>query len=85
MCDLKSWLRTLRSNEVVGDCFQQGRREGKMSILAGSSEWAELETAQQALQIELMQIESEIEAQQEAMARIETQIRFLDRATRQAA
>jgi hypothetical protein len=56
-----------------------------MSILAGSSEWAELETAQQALQIELMQIESEIEAQQEAMARIETQIRFLDRATRQAA
>jgi hypothetical protein len=56
-----------------------------MRILEGSSRWTELETAQRALQIELMQIDSEIEAEQEAMARIETQIRILEKATRQAA
>ena len=56
-----------------------------MGILAGSSKWAELESARQVLQIELLRIDSEIDAEQEAMARIETQIRILEKATRQAA
>jgi len=56
-----------------------------MGILAGSSKWAELESAQEVLQIELLQIDREIEVEQEAMARIETQIRILEKATRQAA
>ena len=85
MCDLNSWLSSLWSNEVVGDCNQQGRKEAGMGILAGSSKWAELESAQEVLQIELLQIDREIEVEQEAMARIETQIRILEKATRQAA
>jgi hypothetical protein len=80
-----SWLNSLLSNEVVGDCIQQGRKEAAMGILAGSSQWAELESAQQVLQIELRQIDREIQAEQEAVARIESQVRILENARRQAA
>jgi hypothetical protein len=56
-----------------------------MGVPAGSSKWAELEAAQQVLQIELMQIDSEIHAEEEALAGIETRIRIFEQANRQAA
>ena len=56
-----------------------------IGIHSGCSKWAELEAAQQVIELELMHIESEILAEQEALARIETQVCILERANRQAA
>jgi hypothetical protein len=56
-----------------------------MGMNAGHSMLIRLEAQQKALEAELVQVDREIQQEQEALARIETKVRSLEKANRKAA
>jgi hypothetical protein len=77
---------TVRSIHLQGlNPLKIGWRITRMGMNAGHSVLIRLEAQQKALEAELVQIDREIQQEQEALARIETKVRSLEKANRQAA